>query len=135
MELNIVLKNLVDQQSADGSWIRLNFFAENGDVAQVDVQPEDLARLGAHLTELSLKTALARELPPGVKIETHSQPLAVHNANNLKIVRWDSGGFALQLQSREGAELQIRLAPELVMALHDALDRQFPKSRAARGQD
>lgn len=126
MELNIVLKNLVDQRSSDGSWWRLNCFAENGDVAQIDVQPEDLARLGAHLTELSLKSQLADQLPAGVPIESRSQSLEIHNAIGMRVVRWTGGGFALHVQSDRGVEMQIRFTPEMVFGLRDSLNREFP---------
>jgi len=68
VDVNIVLYRLIDQISEDRNWIRLNFFAENGDVARVDLAPADLTRLAGFLSEVSERYKTSAEAPaPGVE--------------------------------------------------------------------
>jgi hypothetical protein len=55
VELNILLRNVVDQISENQEWIRLNFVSTNEDVAQVDLSPADLQRLVAYLSQVAEK--------------------------------------------------------------------------------
>lgn len=62
MELNILLRNVVDQISENQEWIRLNFVSTNEDVAQVDLSPADLQRLVAYLGQVAEKYSLTTQM-------------------------------------------------------------------------
>jgi hypothetical protein len=62
VELNILLRNVVDQISENQEWIRLNFVSTNEDVAQVDLSPADLQRLVAYLSQVAEKYSLATQM-------------------------------------------------------------------------
>jgi hypothetical protein len=118
--------------STDGKDIKLTFSGHKGESVDVISSMEEFEGMLAFLMEFSTSTNIATTLPLDPKDEKET-PVAEHSllfAKNIDVVRYESGGCALQFQSTSGVSLQLALDKEKTGFLAGAMTSYIHKNES-----
>ncbi|TVO75120.1 hypothetical protein [Sedimenticola selenatireducens] len=122
------LKNATVVSSADGKFVKLTIKGTNNELADAVMTNDEFTGLLAYLIESSVSKNIANTLPlpTDTDTETHELNPLLLLAKHIDVVRYETGGCAIQLQTTHNADFQFALDAGMTAFLRQTLNKPLP---------